>query len=156
MTDILCGQKVKGGDFPPTKFAEDDTVITDISTTSSIAGSPVVSVTFVAPTSGRVFITVGGGQRNNAANADRVSMGWGLYEGTSSAGVLVTGPSAFRSYTGMGLIGAGDYQYGERCYLQEGLTPGTTYYCEHLYVKLGAGGTTGDISSRTILVEPTS
>jgi hypothetical protein len=67
----FAGQPIRAADFPPAVWAQDITTISNPTNTSYAAGSPEVSVTFTAPTSGRALIIVGGG----AAHQQRGRLG---------------------------------------------------------------------------------
>lgn len=153
MPDLRAGSTVLAADFPPTVYLLDTTTISNITETTYTVGSPEVGVTFVAPTTGRVKITVGGGLRNNAANSDRIALAPQVFLGTSS-GTEVLAPTVFRGVSSEGIATAGDYAYRGRTTLLEGLTPGSEYYARVMYIKFGTAGSTPDISARDILVEP--
>lgn len=153
MPDLLAGSKVRAADTPPTVYAQDTTAINDISSTSYTSGSPEVGVTFIAPTTGRVKISIGGSLRNNAANSDRVALAPQVFV-TNTSGVEFLAPTVFRGIATDGIPTAGDYcTYGHTTLL-EGLTPGQQYYARVMHIKFGSAGTTGDIAMRDVLVEP--
>ena len=153
MSELLAGTTVKAGDTPPTVYSLDTTTISNISNTSYAAGSPEVGVTFVAPTTGRVLVTVGGGLRNNAANSDRVGLAPQIFE-TDSSGTEILAPTVFRGVASEGIATAGDFAYRGRTTMVEDLTPGQQYYARVMYIKFGSAGSTPDISARDILVAP--
>ncbi len=152
MPDILAGARIKAGDFPGTQSASSGTANDNISSTSYIAGTPEVGTTFVAPTSGRVLVTVGLVSKDSASN--RVHLAPQIYLGTSSAGSQVLAPDV----TARGLGSAGTStnlsEHRSRTSLVTGLTPGSTYYARTVHKV--SGGSTADISVREIIVEPTS
>lgn len=140
--------------LPPTAFVHDDTVLANLTNTSYEVGSPEVGVFFVAPPSGRVRLTIGGGFRDNGASAvDRVFLSPQLFR-DSSAGSEVLAPSVtLRGY--LSVAADTEFQYGCRVSLIEGMTPGQLYYLRTMH--LTSGGTdpdTADIAARDIIVIP--
>lgn len=152
MTDLLAGAKVKAADRPTAVTATDTTAINNITSTTYIPGSPEVGTTFVAPTSGRVVLTVGGGFRDDTAGTNRVHIAPEVYLGTGSAGSSFL--TADVTTRGVGSVGATNFHYRSRTTLLTGLTPGSTYYARIVYKV--SGGTTSDIAARDITVVPTS
>lgn len=145
------GAKIKAEDFPATVWAADDTSNLNITSTSYVSGTPVVSVTFIAPTSGRVLLTVGAGMRDSSG-INRVHVA-PLVRLTNAGGAQVLAPDV--TTRGVGCPAeAVNYAYYSRTTLLEGLTPGQQYYA-HVVHKV-SGGNSGDISAREIMVEPTS
>lgn len=155
MPDLLAGSKIKALDTPPTVYALDGTVIANIADVTYVTGTPEVGVTFTAPTTGRVTISVGGGLRNNAANADRIALAPQVFE-DDSAGLEVLAPTVLRGVSSEGIATAGDFAYRGRTSMLDGLTPGQEYYARVMYIKFGTAGSTPDITARDILVEPAS
>lgn len=150
MPDIRAGAKIQAADFPASVTATDSTSLTSISSTSYSAGSPVVSVTFVAPTSGRVLLTVGLGARNSGSS-DRVHLAPEVRVGSSGGSVFLAADVAMR---GVGSSAGGSaYHYRARTTLLDGLTPGQTYYARTMH-KVSSGN--GDINARDITVVPAS
>ena len=151
MTDHLVGSKVKAADFPPTVWASDNTDVNNITATTFQNGSPEVSVTFTAPTSGRVLIINGGGLRNNTG-ADQLFIDSEVRL-TNGSGTVIRSSSV----TGEGTISCADeslaHEYKSRAYVLSGLTPGTTYFARVQY-RASAGTTTADLSARSIIVQP--
>lgn len=147
----LVGQTIQEADFPPTVWDHDETDINNVTSTAFITGSPEVSVTFTAPTSGRVLVINGGGCRNNTG-ADQIFLDCEIRVGTSG-GTLVRSPSV----VGEGTITCADesssHEYKSRGFVQEGLTPGTVYYAVLQY-RTASGGGTADVASRSIIVQP--
>ncbi|MEU6781503.1 hypothetical protein ABZ912_20045 [Nonomuraea angiospora] len=149
---------IKTGDLvrtlPPTAFFHDDTTQVDLTNTSYATGSPEVGVFFVAPPSGKIRLTIGGGFRDNGgSNQDRVFLSPQLFQ-DSSAGSEILAPSVtLRGY--LSISADNEFQYGCRVSLIEGLTPGQLYYCRTM--QLTSGGTdpdTADIAARDIIVIP--
>ncbi|MET8050537.1 hypothetical protein ABZU75_23355 [Streptosporangium sp. NPDC005286] len=129
------------------------TAIANPSNTSYIAGSPAVELTFVAPTSGRVLIIVGGGM-GNSAGADRISLSPEVRVGTSGGTVVLVPGVTSRGWGSDNCSSA--HTYGSRESVLEGLTPGVVYYAVVKYVVQvpDAGTTTADIACRDITVVP--
>lgn len=149
----FAGQQVKALDYPPAKFAQDATQINNPTTASYITGTPEVSVTFVAPTSGRVLLIVGGGL-GNSAGSDRVFLSPEVRL-TNSGGALVLSPSVTNRGFGSDNCSAA-FHYGSRESVLDGLTPGQVYYAVVKYVvsTSDAGASTADIAARDITVVP--
>ncbi|GIH69435.1 hypothetical protein [Sphaerimonospora thailandensis] len=158
MPNLTDGAIVYGADFPPSAADGDDAGLTQLSNTSYQAGSPVVAVTFVAPTSGRVLLIVGGGMRDSAA-VDQVMLAPQVFRGTDATGSEVLAPSA--SGRGLGSVAADKaFHYASRTSLLSGLTPGATYYARVVHMIVPPSGGTpsakADIGARDITVIPVS
>ncbi len=153
MPDLLAGTKIRAADFPPPAYAQDTTAIIDVASTSYITGTPEVGVTFVAPTSGRIKISIGGSLRNNAANSDRVALAPQVFV-TNSSGTEFLAPTVFRGIASDGIASAGDYATYGHTTLLEGLTPGQQYYARVMHIKFGSAGATCDIAMRDICIDP--
>lgn len=152
MAELLAGSIIRTNDRPTSSmWAVSTTLISDITSTTPIAGSPVVDLTFTAPTSGRVKLTVGGGMRNNPASGHSVLMAPEVWLGTDATGTLVL--SANAEERGVRSIkDATQFHYYSRRTLLEGLTAGATYYARVLHEV--TGGTTCDIAVRELGVVP--
>lgn len=155
MSDLIAGTQVDALDFPPAVYASNATMINNPTNTSYSAGSPVVAVTFVAPTSGRVHLIVGGGV-GNSAGADRIFLSPQVFLGTSASGTEVLSPTVVtRGFSS--ICEAASFHYGSRRTLLEGLIPGQTYYARVMHaVASDPGAQTGDIACRDITVAPAS
>lgn len=121
--------------------------------TSGTSGSPVVGVSFVAPSSGAVMISVGGNIWISS-NTFRSILGWELKTGsTIDTGTVVKGPDyryaiiAGRSVT----TGGPNDNAATRRRMWSGLTPGSEY---NVVTKHWVSGGTGDLDQREIIVEP--
>ncbi|MEU8362313.1 hypothetical protein AB0C27_40475 [Nonomuraea sp. NPDC048882] len=147
----FAGQPVRALDYPPAVWAQDATAINNPSNSSYATGSPAVEVTFIAPTSGRVLIIVGGGL-GNAAGADRIFLSPIVRETNSSGAVVLTASVTNRGF-GSDNCSVGPH-FGSRESVLEGLTPGQIYYAAVQYaVATGdSGSSTADISCREIIV----
>ena len=153
MADLLAGTSIKAADFPPTVQAFDSTGIANIAATVFTTGTPEVGVFFVAPTTGRVLMTVGGGVRNNAANSDRLFLAPQVFQDNSS-GTEILAPNVTQYGCGSGGgFTTDDYQYLSRESLLEGLTAGQVYYARVQYSTVSGAGTC-DLSARQIIVKP--
>lgn len=149
----FAGRPVRALDYPPAAWAQDATQINNPTNASYITGTPEVSVTFTAPTSGRVLIVVGGGLGNGAAG-DRIFLSPEVRL-TNSSGAVVLSPSVTNRGFGSD-IAAGAFHYGSRESVLDGLTPGQLYYAVVKYVVAtgDAGASTQDIAARDIAVVP--
>ncbi len=146
----LIGQLISYAEMPETVTSTDETDISNISSTSFIAGSPEVSVTFVAPSSGKVLVINSAGLRNNSG-ADQLFVDSEIRV-TNSAGVQLRAPNV----AGDGTLSCADesinYEYKSRGYVYTGLTGGSVYFARLLY--RASASNTGDITSRAIIVQP--
>ncbi|MEU6781502.1 hypothetical protein ABZ912_20040 [Nonomuraea angiospora] len=150
MPDILVGTPIQAADRPASVWASDATANNNIGSTSYIAGTPQVSVTFVAPTSGAVLLSVGvAGADNGGTNRIHLSPEVRV---TDVAGAVVL--AADVTNRGVGLPGeASANTHRSRTTLLTGLTAGTTYFARTMH-KVSAG-LTADIAVREITVVPT-
>lgn len=148
----FAGQPVKALDFPPPQWSQDTTTITNPSSTTYSAGSPAVSVTFTAPTSGRVLLIVGGGC-GNSATADRIFLSPEVRLTNVSGAVVLTPSVTNRGFSSD--ICSSTHSYGSRESVLEGLTPGQVYFARVMYaVSADPGAQTADIAARDIGVVP--
>ena len=149
----LTGERVSP--TPVTVAIFDNTSNLNLTNTTYAAGAPEVGVTFVAPPTGRVLITVGGGVRNNAANSDRVFLAPEVFEGSdATTGSQVLAPSVAPYGCGSGGgFATDDFRYLCRTVMLEDLTPGGTHYVRIVH-ETSAGSGTADISAREITVAP--
>jgi len=150
----FAGRPVRAVDWPPAVWAQDITQINNLSGSSYQAGTPPVSVTFTAPTSGRVLLIVGGGL-GNSAGADRIFLSPEVREGTDSSGAVVLAPSVTNRGFGSDKCSS-RFHYGSRESVLEGLTPGQTYFARVMYAVVDdtSGSATADIAARDIGVVP--
>jgi hypothetical protein len=151
---VLAGQRI----IVPTTTVQafDNTSNANLTNTTYAAGTPEIGVTFVAPLSGAVVLTLGVGVRNNTSNADQVHIAPQIYLGTSSAGTLFLSPDVLQyGASSRGGYANDDYQYLCRTSLVTGLTVGSTYYVRAMH-KTVLGLTTADIAARGITVAPAS
>lgn len=149
MPDIAVGSLIQAADFPSSKYAQDTTSLANLSNTTFLQGSPVVSVTFIAPTSGAVLLSVGCSFRDNTGT-NRVHLA-PLVRETDASGALVL--AADVTTRGVGSPGAtANFMYRSRTTILTGLTPGQQYYA-HTAHKV-SGGATADLQVRDITVTP--
>lgn len=152
-TAIQDGERVKSTDTPRTVQNQDDTLQSNLSSTSYVTGSPEVGVYFIAPTTGRVLVTVGGGARDET-NDNRVFLSPQIFQDDAN-GSEVLAPSV-TSY-GYGIPGSNaDYVFGSRTSLVEGLQAGRRYYARVMMAAEIATSSSADVIVREIMVEPTS
>jgi hypothetical protein len=152
--DILIGATIKAADFPASVWAQDTTEILNITSTTFIPGTPEVGTTFVAPTSGRVLVFVGGAARAQTGD-NRTFIVANVFEGASAAGTQVL--SASVGFTGCGFsLASTSYYYQSRVFRLPNLTPGATHYARVMYSVTNTGATdnTCDIACREIGVVP--
>lgn len=151
--DLSAGTRVKAMDFPRAMQMVDQTTQANITSTSYTNGSPEVAVRFMAPSSGRVLVVIGGGCRNNtAANEDRVFMAFRVLTGDPADGDVYQTEEIKLGLSNPG-GGSDDYAYNGHGTMVQGLTPGTWYYCQFRHrVTLGSG--TADIAFRKLTVVP--
>lgn len=152
MPDLNDGISVYGVDTPPSQYDQDWTTISNITTTTYVPGVPEVAVHFTAPTSGRVLVAIGAGIQNNAANADRAIVTYGIYE-DSEDGPLIVAPTAYSGIISQGLAVSSSFKYVGAYTMEFDLTPGKSYYARMFYQTILGSGTV-DIASRNIAVIP--
>jgi hypothetical protein len=150
---------IRGRDWPPAVAALDTTDQTNLTSAAYVPGDPEVGVRFVAPSSGRVIITISGGARDNTGD-NRVFLSPEIFRGADARGLSILSPSV--TVHGWGQTGqAATVGYGSRESLYpfpgEGeteLIPGETYYARVMMAAEQTGGSTADVFSRGIIVEP--
>lgn len=129
--------------------AESATAIAAFNSASGLAGSPQVEVSFPAPPSGKVYITVGGRITANVEGGQTI-LSWQLRKSNND---VVQEP-----ITNHGIVcgeeadtGAPTRLGASKRKLWEGLTPGDTYKVRTMHYVSGGSGT---CQYRSILVEP--
>lgn len=131
----------------------DTTSITTITSTSYAPGSPVVGFTFVAPPSGKVFITISGNvQQNN--NGWHTALSYELKTGgTIGSGTSVQVGAFTRAVVaGQGVTSGGPaYASASKRGLVTGLTAGNTYNVRAVHRVTGGSG---ELEFRSLTVEP--
>lgn len=150
--DLSAGRRVKALDFPKAVQVYDSTAISNISSTVYITGSPEVAVRFMAPSSGRVAVSLTAGTSNNGANADRVFVTFRVYEGDPDDGTLLQIEEASRGVCNA-QTGSDDFQFHGQATMVDGMTPGVYYYIQMLY-RTTLGSSTADLAHRGIMVWP--
>lgn len=152
MPNLSPGSDVYGADFPPSQYDQDWTVISNITTTTYVVGSPEVAVSMTAPTSGKVLVCMGCGIRNNAATNERAVVSYQIFE-DSPSGALFSAALDDRGVKSCGIAQSQEYQHHGNMDLITGLTPGKSYYFQMVHLSINGAGTV-DISARNILVIP--
>ncbi len=147
---VRVGSKIRAIDFTAVRWVQETTEISNVSSTSFIAGSPTVETTFVAPTSGSVLLVCGGGFRDNSST-NRISLAPQLRAGSSSGSIVLAADEITR---GVGASSASaEYEFYSRMTLVTGLTAGSTYHAQVLYKT--SGGSSADIRCRDLGIIPT-
>lgn len=136
-----------GGGIPLPAYVTEDTDFTAVTTAPFIAGSPGCGVTFVAPPSGKVYITVSGYMQENTAG-NFAFLGIEVRAGgTIGSGTVVRSPITNEC---VGCSQGRDV--GSRVIYQVGLTAGSTYNVRTMFCSTPAG--TFDCYYRELLVQP--
>lgn len=150
MTDIKAGDEISKDWWPPAVQAEDQTDFDNITNTSFAAGTPACSVTFTAPSTGRVAVCIQGGIDQDSAS-DRAFISYEVREDDASGAVVRSARTGF----GVGSTGApgSDELVQGNMTMVEGLTAGATYYAQTMHATEGATNT-NDITFRRIIVFP--
>lgn len=146
---VAVGASIKSLDFPASQYNQDTSALSNLTNTTYLTGSPINSVTFIAPWSGMVLLSVGCSFRDNSAT-NRVHLA-PLVRETDAGGAQVL--AADVTERGVGSPGCiANFMYRSRTTLLTGLTPGFQYYAHTAYKV--SGGTTADIQVRDITVVP--
>lgn len=152
MATFIDGSQVYGRDFPPSQYDQDWTVIANVTSTAYAAGTPEVAVAYTAPTSGKAFVSIGSGIRNNAATAERAEVSYEVYE-DSQDGELFQAANADVGIKSCGIAQSQEFRYVGNMSLVTSLTPGKQYYFRMVHRSILGNGTV-DIASRSIMVIP--
>ncbi|MEV0382894.1 hypothetical protein [Nonomuraea sp. NPDC050643] len=137
----------------PTAFFHDDTILTEIANTSYATGTPEIGVYFVAPPSGKIRLTIGGGFRDNGASLDRIFLSPQLFRDNADGAEVLAPSVTLRGY--LSLSNNTAFQYGCRVSLIENLTPGQIYYIRTMHLATpGTDPDTSDIAARDLIVIP--
>lgn len=154
----LDGARVMvAGSNPQPVFVSDSTSLAVALSMTYVPGTPVVGASFVAPDSGKAFVTVGG-RFQNETTANTTYLGFEVRTGaTVGGGTVVTGYAADNGRA----VGVGANATGftfarlgaSRRWLVTGLTPGTSYNARVMYAGQVAGGT-ATIFNRDLTIEP--
>jgi len=135
------------GSMAPTQASSETNQTT--TSTSFQAGATLCDLTFVAPPSGKVYVTVSGEIENSVA-ATLTSLAVEVYLGTSSAGTLFKAADDADALRTQGT----DNVKASRRTLVTGLTAGSTYYAQ-TRLRSSNSGDTASAFSRYLIVEPT-
>ncbi|WP_433519034.1 hypothetical protein ACQP2T_28055 [Nonomuraea sp. CA-143628] len=149
MSDYRAGTTVQALDFPPAKFNRDATDVLNVTSTTYTDGTPQISTTFTAPTSGRVLVTVGGGLRGDGTRRLHLAP---VVKETNDSGSTVLGPNVVTRGIGVQENATG-YVYYSRTTLLEGLKPGQLYFAKTQHKASAAAGTRG-FDVRDIYITP--
>lgn len=152
MATLPPGSNVYGLDFPPSQYDQDWSMISNIADTTYVAGTPEVAVTITAPSSGKLFVCIGGGIRNNAATAESAYINYQIFEDSADGALYAAADDDF-AYRSCGIAASQEFQHHGNMALVSGLEPGRSYYFQVVY-KTALGAATADIASRNILVTP--
>lgn len=153
MPDLLAGTTVLALDTPVTvvnvQSASFNATITSYGTTASAGTYADCAVTFVAPTTGRVTISVSARCQNNDAASGAL-----VAPETRTGGVIGSGTVVDAAADGNGVSHYGTtFSRLGITHLLTGLTPGSTYNTRLLH---RASANTAAIALRELVVEPTS
>ena len=150
---INAGSQAYGVDLPPTQYDQDWTTQSPTTTTYT-AGQPEVGVNFVAPSSGRVLVTLGAGTRTTTAVTTRAVVTFIVYNDNSD-GPVVQAAAFNNGITGIGTASVSQYRYVGTFKMISGLTPGRNYYAQmvHRSTAAVAAGVVS-IAARDISVIP--
>lgn len=144
-----AGERVKALDFTAAQTDSDATTLSNISTTAA-AGSPEVSVTFTAPTSGKVQVSLSlRGQDDGAANATYLDLE--VYETDVNGTQIITTGSVDRRLELRGNTSSTP-QNASKTFILTGLTAGQVYFARTMHY--ASAGSTADVLNRRIDVVP--
>lgn len=136
-----------GGGFPLPANVSEDTDFSAVASVPFIAGSPGCGVTFVAPPSGKVYITVSGYLQENTSGSFAF-LGIELRTGgTIGSGTILRSPTTNEAVG----CSVGRESASRELYVV-GLTAGSTYNVRTMFCSTPAG--TFDCYYREILVKP--
>jgi hypothetical protein len=152
VSPLPTGSNVYGQDFPPSQFDQDWSMISNVAETTYTVGSPEVAVAVTAPSSGKLFVCLGCGIRNDAATAESGYVSFQIFE-DSPNGALYQAASDDQGVRSCGIAASQAVQYHGNMALITGLEPGRAYYFQVVH-KSALGNSTVDIASRNILVTP--
>lgn len=152
MPTVVSGSPVYGADFPPSQYDQDWTSQLNITSTTHVVGTPEVGVNYTAPTSGKAFVMIGAGIRNNAATNERAIVTYRIFR-DSSKGAVVQAANSDVGIKSCGIAASQEYTYRGNFSLVTDLTPGVNYYFQVVHLSVNGAGTV-DIASRDIAVIP--
>lgn len=151
MADIEAGDLIETAWWPESVSVQENTDQLNVTSTSSIAGTPECSVTFIAPMSGRVGVVVAAEMRNDDTAGNRLFVQFEIRL-TNSSGAVHTAASVFRGVSTTGDTTASQFMTHGNMSMVEDLTPGATYFIRTMHRV--DGGTTNDIGHRRLVVIP--
>ena len=153
MPELAAGSPVYGQDFPPSQFDQDWTQQADLSQFGTFSvGSPEVAVLQVAPRSGKIFVAIAAGIRNQAATVERGEVTFHVHR-DGPDGILVQSAFAAWGVKSNGVALASQFQYVGNFSLIEDLDPGVAYHFQVVHRSVAGQGTI-DIASRSIMTIP--
>lgn len=144
-----AGQRVLALDFTAAAHDEDSTEQSNIGA-SYVDGSPTVSITFTAPTSGKVLIILGVRARDNGATSS-VVLDFELRE-DDSGGSLILDVGANTRRLELNTENDTRTQALSKHFLVEGLTAGQVYYAQTQHFATPGGS--ADLIYRAITAIP--
>jgi hypothetical protein len=145
----VAGQRLKALDFPVAAESSDATAQSSIGTSNTV-GSPSVSTTFIAPTSGRVQICLGMMCDGSAVNT--VFLDWELRLNNVS-GSIVSTIGLYERRLAIGVAASfGTQPNGSKSCIVSGLTPGQLYFIRTLHAAVSGG--TASVYMRRLDVVP--
>ncbi|GIF08646.1 hypothetical protein [Actinoplanes siamensis] len=129
------------------------TDITGISSTSPTAGTPVCGLSFTAPPSGAVYVTVGG-RIESSSGGNETRLGFEIRAGNAiGSGTVTLGPDFTRALTvGTAVNTSQPAVLNASLRYPVDLTPGTVYNVRTMHWVTGASN--GAVIHRTLIVEP--
>lgn len=145
-----AGQRVKALDFTAAVTATNATSHNNVGTTLAL-GSPTVSVTFTAPTSGAALVILGmRAQDDTGSNTAYLDYEVRL---TNNAGAVIFATGAVERRLDVGCTGNVTFQPNvSKVSLISGLSPGSTYYVQTLHAAAVTGS--ADVLMRSLTVVP--
>lgn len=145
-----AGQRVKALDFTAAQTSSDATAHNNITTTAA-AGSPEVGVTFTAPTSGKVLISLSMRAFDNSA-ANAIYLDIEIYEDNTSGTKIVSTGTWERRLTIQGDTSSTIVGNSSKVFIETGLTAGQVYYARTMHYAAATG--TADVEMRRIDAAP--
>lgn len=149
---LAAGTPITALDMPPAEENTDNATVFDNSNTSFADGDPPVNQLFIAPTSGKVIVIIGGGIRV-ASGSGRAQLAISVREDDQN-GVNIQ-PAILKESAMGGSTTETSYAYSSRSIVVEGLEPGRTYIARALH-RTTASGAPMDYANRNIIVIPTA
>lgn len=147
MTDLLAGTEVLAQDVTPTQYTFEGTLQSNINSSGYSEPTNPCRVSFIAPTTGRVKIIVGGGGEDDSGDG-RVRLAPEVHENDINGETVMSPNSLTNGYISMGEASA--FHYHCRVSILDGLTPGMTYFARLMVT----GGTTSDLRNKNLIVVP--